>query len=180
MTLCECGCGEVVKRRFVSGHNGRVRPKPTSPLALRILARCIRDGDCLIWQGSTIRGGYGMCTDNRRRHYVHRVVFEHFNGPIPQGMEVDHVRAKGCLSTACCEIGHLEVVTPQINTHRSDNPAGLNARKTHCIRGHELSGDNLIAVDLARGQRQCRKCARIRDERRRSDKRMASERRGGR
>ena len=38
----------------------------------------------------------------------------------------------------------------------------VNARKTHCKRGHPLSGENLAIG--TNGSRQCRACAKIRRE----------------
>lgn len=176
MKMCECGCGLPAPvprtsqargskvcgqpRRFVSGHNGRVRPEDPTPLWQRILNRCERIGDCLVWQGCVMRGGYGVIVFRRKPRLVHRAVYEHFYGPIPVGYEVDHVYEKGCRHTGCCNPEHLEAVTPKVNVMRSHNFAGNNARKTHCIHGHELAGDNLLPGPLSRkGHRQCRACA---------------------
>jgi hypothetical protein len=34
----------------------------------------------------------------------HRVIWEHFNGPVPKGYEINHV----CNNRGCCNINHLE------------------------------------------------------------------------
>lgn len=73
----------------------------------RIFARCVRAGECLMWTGAASRE-HGMISGGR---YVHVIVFEHFNGPVPLGKEVGHT----CDVGLCCEPKHLEAVTRQKN-----------------------------------------------------------------
>jgi hypothetical protein len=58
---------------------------------------------------------------------------------------------------------HLEVVTCRENVLRGNGHAAVNARKTHCNRGHELTGSNLL-IDVGTRKRRCREC-RNRDRR---------------
>jgi hypothetical protein len=74
------------------------------------------------------------------------------NGPIPDGLHLDHL----CKVRNCVRPSHLEAVTPRENVMRSDGVASLNARKTHCKRGHPFSGRNLYV--RPNGERACRKC----------------------
>jgi HNH endonuclease len=74
-------------------------------------------------------------------------------GPIPEGCELDHL----CREKVCVFPEHLEPVSGRENSRRSRSPAALNARKTHCLRGHLLSGSNLYV--FPGGKRQCRICA---------------------
>lgn len=154
MNKCECGCGEPVRRRFVSGHNAR----PNAPAWARVLERCKRVGDCLVWQG-VASNGYGLICVDGRQHNIHRVVYEHFHGPIPEGFQVDHVKARGCRFTLCCEPSHLEAVTPRENILRSSNWAATNLDKTHCKHGHELTPENIYR--RPNGSRQCKECVRL-------------------
>jgi hypothetical protein len=69
---------------------------------------------------------------------------------------IDHL----CRNTLCVRPDHLEAVTYSENSLRGVNigrPKG--SFKTHCIRGHELSGENLRIVSTS-GQRQCKTCTR--------------------
>jgi hypothetical protein len=126
-------------------------------LTEKILSRCLPDGDCLVWQGCRVKG-YGRIRIGKKSTPVHRVIYQEANGEIPLGLEIDHVKARGCRSRACCNLAHLELVTRRENSLRSDSPPGVCARKTTCRVGHPLSGDNLVAYRAAQGERLCRKC----------------------
>lgn len=124
--------------------------------AERLLARTVRDGDCLIWTGAVQSKGYGSVgVDGGRTALAHRVSYELHYGPIPAGLQVDHVKARGCRSRLCIAPAHLEAVTPLENVRRS-----ATATKTHCKRNHPLSGDNLIVKKRGsqRPVRNCRTC----------------------
>lgn len=110
-------------------------------------------GGCWLWT-AWLSGGYGRFRVGPRLVYAHRLAYELLVGPIPEGLELDHVRARGCTSKACVNPAHLEPVTHRENVLRGDSPSALLARATHCGRGHELAGPNLW-----RGQ--CRECRRM-------------------
>ena len=93
--------------------------------------------------------GYSMITVEGRATPGHRLSYELFVGPIPEGLELDHLcRVKGCYNP-----DHLEAVTHQENTRRRSLAKPL---KTHCKRGHELPPP--VRVDgLVKG-RPCKVC----------------------
>jgi len=110
-------------------------------------------GGCWIYTGP-LRCGYGYVG---RWGNAHVVAWKLLIGPIPDGMQLDHVAARGCVSRACCNPAHLEPVTCRENLLRSDSTlAGINARKTHCPQGHPFSEEN--TEHTPQGRRKCRTC----------------------
>lgn len=112
---------------------------------------------CWLWTGSLSSTGYGNIPVNppsSKSIGVHRLSYETSIGPIPDGLEIDHL----CRVRHCVRPDHLEAVTHAVNLARSNSPAGLNSRKTHCSKGHPYDGDNL-RID-PNGQRKCRACHR--------------------
>jgi hypothetical protein len=113
------------------------------------------DDGCWSWTAWRDKHGYGRVSVGSVRKLAHRVVYELCVGPIPGGLELDHL----CRNRACINPDHLEPVTHHENLMRGDGVSARNARKTHCPRGHALSGNNLY-VD-PKGDRECRTCRRI-------------------
>lgn len=129
-----------------------------------LLARSQRDDqtNCLRWMGAHTQKGYGHVVQNGQTRPVHRVAYEVWLGPIPEGLEVDHVKARGCLHRDCIEPTHLEAVTHAENVLRGDAPSALNARKTQCPQGHPYDAANTwVAGD---GSRKCRACKSARNQ----------------
>lgn len=121
------------------------------------------DNGCWLWTASvrplTPYGdpgdGYGQIHINGTMRTAHRVAYEMFHGPIPEGLVLDHL----CCVPACVNPGHLEAVTVMTNTMRAvSSPASRNALKTECPAGHSLSGTNLYVEPS--GKRGCRECRR--------------------
>lgn len=126
-----------------------------NPRALRnFLNKVTECGDCWYWTGAS-NGRYGRVRSPKynRVVFAHRLAWEWANGPIADGLVIDHV---GCNQTHCVNPAHMRVCTPLENWERSDNPAMLNKKKTRCWRGHEFDKVN------SRGERQCSKCIKIR------------------
>lgn len=109
---------------------------------------------CWVWIACKNKKGYGQFGLNGKARLAHRVAYEHYVGPIPDGMEPDHT----CRVRACVNFNHLEPVTHRVNILRGASPCAKHARKTHCKNGHLLSGDNLVTSVLKRGHRLCRTC----------------------
>jgi len=120
---------------------------------------------CWQWMAdarSAWKHGHGVFTlagtDNVQ---AHRWAFEHWVGPIPAGLHLDHFKypQDGCIGPPCVNPEHVRPVTPRENALRSDSPVARNAAKTHCKRGHPFAGDNL-RIGRA-GDRICRSCVRL-------------------
>ncbi len=126
----------------------------TIPFEKRFWAKVLFDDGCWEWTGARW-GGYGSIWTGAGQSVTraHRASYEMLVGPIPEGMVLDHL----CRNTGCVRPDHLEAVTDAENTRRGESFAAINARKTHCKRGHELAGDNLKITKNGRG-RECRTC----------------------
>jgi hypothetical protein len=117
----------------------------TTPLMTRFWAKVEKTDGCWLWTGALDGNGYGQITSGRRGsgHLpAHRVAYEFLVGPIPDGMELDHVWERGCRSTACVNPAHLEPVTHRENVLRGNSPMAQQARQTHCKHGHEFTAEN--------------------------------------
>lgn len=105
---------------------------------------------CREWMGAKSAAGYGQVSFNGKRTYVHRVMYEVFYGPIPDGLTIDHL----CRNRGCCRPEHLEAVTHRVNMSR-----GSWAIKTHCPQGHPYDEANTMYRKTKYGRgRVCRTC----------------------
>jgi hypothetical protein len=96
-------------------------------------------GGCWIWTGYTNRAGYGRFWANGKVRQAHMVSYFIHRGLFDAGLELDHI----CRVKCCVNPDHLEPVTHKENTLRGEGACAKFARRTHCKRGHELSGDNI-------------------------------------
>lgn len=113
-------------------------------------------GPCLIYTGGKNDRGYGQFRYNGRGDYAHRYAWERVNGPIPEGLTIDHL----CFVRACVRLEHLEVVDGATNTRRAAEA------RNRCRNGHLYGEDN----EAASPRRRCAKCdaaTRARSERKR-------------
>jgi len=111
---------------------------------------------CHIWKGACDSHGYPVeRPDETGERQLHRRAWVQKHGvPIPPGYHAHHK----CRVKACRNPDHIEVLTPL--EHRRQHH--MQARKTHCKRGHRLDGDNLEIVGKDRLHR-CVTCRRLRD-----------------
>lgn len=126
---CHCGCGERTNLmpanrpnegwvkgepfRFLRGHHVKLRyPVP----------QYVEDENgCWVWQRVRDRHGYGRThRESGKTALAHRVYYERLVGPIPDGLQLDHL----CRNHACVNPEHLEPVTNRENVIR-----GIEARK---------------------------------------------------
>ena len=112
---------------------------------------------CWVWTGKLDRNGYGWLTIDDHALGVYRILYELLVGPIPAGLELDHL----CRNHACCNPLHLEPVPHRINLLRGASPSAIHSRKTSCPQGHTYSGVN------NRGQRICCLCIAAQERQRR-------------
>lgn len=110
-------------------------------------AKCSKSGECIIWHGRPSGSGYGQVWSGGKLVLAHRHAYSITFGPIPDGMQIDHV----CGNVMCVNPAHLEVVTMAENMRRK------SLRRTECKRGHVYTDDNLYN-DGKTGRKHCRAC----------------------
>lgn len=134
-----------------------VNPYHCGPAAemFRFWRKVNKTESCWEWSGGKSPAGYGTFSiRDTDPLYAHRVAYEALVGPIPSGLDLDHLcRNRGCVNPA-----HLEPVTRKVNILRGESIMAKNARKTHCRRGHEFTPEN---TRIRANGRNCRACDRI-------------------
>lgn len=118
---CQCGCGrrtELAKRNLPS--RGYVEGQPLrfiqahQPRRYQPGYRVDPDTGCWIWTGLRSTAGYGRTGPST---FAHREYYEKANGPIPDGLSLDHL----CRTPACVNPDHLEPVTHAENLRRGNS-----------------------------------------------------------
>ena len=125
----------------------------------------MKEKGCWLWEGYTNSKGYGVFTasPNTRKHVgkrigrkgkhilVHRYMYELMIGPIPKGLQIDHL----CRVPLCVRPSHLEAVTQRENLMRGNGFAAHNSLKTHCPKAHEYTPENTAFIGT---ERRCKTC----------------------
>ncbi len=102
---------------------------------------------CRIADGRRDRDGYVFWGRTR----AHIVAWEQENGPVPDGLVLDHL----CGVRACCAPHHSQPVTQSENLKRKN--WRYRARIKTCPKGHDMEVNKVI---LPNKSRVCRTCNR--------------------
>jgi hypothetical protein len=141
------------------------RRTPVVDYVARFWAKVDRRGpdECWLWNGTILSSGYGQFWCPPKKRLVHRFAYELAVGPIPDGLTIDHVKARGCAHLNCVNPAHLEPVTMAVNVLRSMAASAVNAAKNTCPEGHQYG----TRMTKGRVERFCRTCSnRLQRERR--------------
>lgn len=134
-------------------------PSVAAAVAMSFWSRVDRsagpDG-CWPWTGAIEKTGYGRVYFAGKARFAHRVAYALAHGAMPApGLQVDHVRDRGCRRCDCCNPAHLEAVTQHTNILRGTSPHVVLHNLRVCAQGHRVEGANR---KLRRGNWCCRIC----------------------
>lgn len=106
-------------------------------------------GPCWVWTAATNNRGYPQFGLNGRMVLAYRFAYELLVGPIPDGLDLDHL----CRRPTCVRPDHLDPVTNAENAART---VGFNYAE-RCRSGqHAMTPDNVRVTST--GIRVCRTC----------------------
>lgn len=124
----------------------------------------VPESGCWLWTKRTDRGGYGWIKIDGIHRAAHRVVWEFYNGPIPNGMKACHK----CDTPLCVNPNHIFLGSQGDNLRdmfgkgrwKTKRVVGDRSAKS-CTKGH--GQDTWRVMDEFGGGR-CLTCERIRDK----------------
>lgn len=118
--------------------------------------------ECWIWTGSHDNYGYGHLSvkvdGKHTTRKAHRLVYEQLIGPIPDGLQLDHL----CRVRNCVNPNHLEPVDGRTNVLRGEGISAVLARRETCQNGHEYTPENTRYEGTVRRCRACKRAASMR------------------
>lgn len=175
----ECGCataGKIVRGMCVKHYDRWVHstPKDQRPPAPRTVRQfwdyVDKSGDCWLWTGPTNAKGYGWWSGGDVRGLAHRIALAEAQAPPSPEMLACH----RCDNPPCVKPQHLYWGTTADNAQDYAARQGVHNKgqfKSHCPKGHPMSGDNLR---MSAGRRFCRECDNARSRERMRRKREAA------
>jgi hypothetical protein len=146
-------CNMHYLRQYRHGTTGPAASTVVADPLERLLSLRAIDPDTGCWLVPPKANGYAYLSVDNRQVSAHRFVYERLVGPIPDGMQIDHVHARGCRHRNCVNPEHLEPVTQAENLRRWAESV------TECPQGHPYDETNTYWRKDRPGHRQCRACA---------------------
>lgn len=102
----------------------------TFPLEERFFAKVMKTPLCWLWTAARTKNGHGVFgTGGGTSTSAHRWSYEYHLGPIPDGLQVDHL----CRVTRCVNPAHLEAVTGAENVRRALRARDITAYRKRVI-----------------------------------------------
>ena len=128
----------------------------------RFWSKVDKSGNCWLWIGTIAPNGYAKFWADGTNRNAHRWIYEQEHGPIPAGLQIDHVchnqdgnclGGVTCSHRRCVRLSHLELASLRENVTR-----GGNTKKLHCPAGHPYNAVNTYYNTGPHPYRQCRIC----------------------
>lgn len=156
--LCQCGCGQpapIARQtdrrlgyvggqpvRFIRGHVVYTKQRDSITTDLWHEEDRGYETPCWIWNGAPqSKAGYCRVHLRSGTRLAHRASYEQFVGPIPEGLQLDHL----CRVPSCVNPEHLEPVTHAENGRRG-RATKLTRADADLIRCSTLSASRLARV----------------------------------
>lgn len=115
-----------IKRRSAYVRKGKPQPTPIKEFILKRIK--VAKNDCWEWQTKGIKPqGYAYMIRNGKIKYIHRLAYEIWVGPIPQGHFVCH----RCDNRKCCNPEHLFTGTQKDNVQDALRKGRLSCGEAH-------------------------------------------------
>lgn len=108
------------------------------PVAGRFWEKVQKTDTCWLWKAGHNAFGYGVFKWNDKMGLAHRWSYEQAKGPIPEGLEIDHL----CRVRNCVNPDHMEAVTHRVNMFRAEAPNNILHRIRTCKNGHPINSEN--------------------------------------
>ena len=114
----------------------------------------ITESGCWIWMRAVDTYGYPSISVHGKMRIGTRIAYEVFNGPFDKSLDVCH----RCDIPCCVNPEHLFLGTASANMIDCVSKGRhVQARKTHCIRGHKFTPENTYRHKKGRICKTCNK-----------------------
>lgn len=166
-TVCvECGVSLPENRVVCSAScRAKLRNRKTPEQAL-LGADKIRkeDNGCWTWLGSITPKGYGRATFREwKGKHAHKAIYEFLRGPVPEGMELDHIchdpkvckSKSNCPHRRCVNPDHVLPVTHKENTSSIRSACGGKRRVVTCVLPPSMDLRNAIIFNPEISKEDC-------------------------
>lgn len=125
-------CTKHYQRWLAHGDPNKVLTRKYASPERSLAARTEWRNDCLEWTGMRLTDGYGQISVKDKMVRTHRYAWELENGPIPAGMEVDHI----CHNPPCVNVNHLRLSSRAENMRNRSGPQGDSKSGVRNVHRH--------------------------------------------
>lgn len=142
--LCKCDCGKSITVPGSSLKSGNTTScgckraeSNRQDLMVRFMSKVRKTKKCWWWTAGTNEWGYGIIMVDGKCTLSHRLSYEMFSGPIPDGMDVLH----SCDNPACVNPEHLSPGDDAKNTQDK-----IERDRVPVIYSHDLVREIRVSV----------------------------------